>query len=73
MVDHLELLEVTIDNSLFFSKHIGKILKKVGDDRCFEKAKEHAINLFDDMPLQLVCNVLFHLLFCDWEARWPHG
>ena len=31
MVDHLELLEVTIDNSLNFSKHIGKILKKVGD------------------------------------------
>ena len=31
IVDHLELLGVTIDNSLNFSKHIGKITKKVGN------------------------------------------
>ena len=30
IVDHLELLGVTIDNSLNFSEHIGKITKKVG-------------------------------------------
>ena len=31
IVDHLELLGVTIDNSLIFSKHIGNIIKKVGN------------------------------------------
>ena len=31
IVDHLELLGVTIDNSLNFSKHFGKITKKVGN------------------------------------------
>ena len=31
IVDHLELLGVTIDNSLNLSKHIGKITKKVGN------------------------------------------
>ena len=31
IVDHLELLGVTIDNLLNFSKHIGKITKKVGN------------------------------------------
>ena len=30
IVDHLDLLGVTIDNSLNFSEHIGKIIKKVG-------------------------------------------
>ena len=40
IVDHLGLLGVTIDNSLNFSKHIGKITEKVG----FGKAKEHANN-----------------------------
>ena len=29
IVDHLELLRVAIDNSLNFSKHIGKITEKV--------------------------------------------
>lgn len=31
IVDHLEPLGVTIDNSLNFSKHVGKITKKVGN------------------------------------------
>ena len=31
IVDHLELIGVTIDNSLNFSKHIDKITKKVGN------------------------------------------
>ena len=31
IIDHLELLGVTINNSLNFSKHIGKITKKVGN------------------------------------------
>ena len=30
IVDHLEVLGVTIDNSLNFSEHIGKITKKIG-------------------------------------------
>ena len=32
VVDHLELLGVTIDNSLNFNKHISKIIKKVGNE-----------------------------------------
>ena len=35
--------------------------------RRFEQAKEHAFNLFEDVPLQLVCNGLFYLLFSDLE------
>ena len=31
IVDHLELLGVTIDNSLNFIEHIGKIINKVGN------------------------------------------
>ena len=31
IVEHLELLGVTSDNSLNFSKHSGKIIKKVGN------------------------------------------
>ena len=67
IVDHLELLGVTIDNSLNFSKHTGMQDYKESwkSVRCFEQAKEHAINRFEDVPLQLVCNVLFYLLFCD--------
>ena len=30
IVDHLDLLGITIDNSLNFSKHVAKITKKVG-------------------------------------------
>ena len=30
IVDHLELLGVTSDNSLNFSEHVGRITKKVG-------------------------------------------
>ena len=31
IVDHLELLGVTIDNSLNFNKHSSKIIKKIGN------------------------------------------
>lgn len=31
IVDHLEPLGVTIDNPLNFSKHVGKITKKIGN------------------------------------------
>ena len=39
IVDHLELLGVTIDNSLNFSKHIAKITKKVGNQYVLSRLK----------------------------------
>ena len=38
IVDHSVLLGVTIDNSLNFSKHIGKIFKNLKKVRCFDQA-----------------------------------
>ena len=68
IVDYLDLLgiTVTINNLLNFSKHIychdySENWKAVG---CFEQAKEHAINFLENVPLQLVHNVLLQLLFC---------
>ena len=59
MKDHLDLLGVTID----FSEHIAKkeSWKVV---RCFEQLNERVINFLENVPLQLVRNVLLHLLFC---------
>ena len=58
MKDHLDLLGVTID----FSEHIAKkeSWKVV---RCFEQLNER-VNFLENVPLQLVRNVLLHLLFC---------
>ena len=70
IVDHLELLGVTIDNSLNLNKHIGRIINKVGSqlDVLSRLKNTLSIYLFEDMPLQLIwsiCNVLFYLLFCN--------
>ena len=66
IVDHLELLGVTVDNSLNFSKHIGNITKKVGNQLDVLSRLKNLLSTSSKMaPLQLICNVLFYLLFCD--------
>ena len=52
-IDHLELLDVTIDNSFNFSKHIGKITKKVGNqlDVLSRLKNTLSVSRFEDMSL----------------------
>ena len=51
IVDHLELLGVTIDNSLNFSKHIGKITKKVGNQLDVLSRLKNALSISSKMCL----------------------
>ena len=62
----VDLLGVTIDSSLNFSKHVAKITKKVGKqfDVLSRLKNMQLINFNENLPLQLERNVLLHLLFC---------
>ena len=51
IVDHLELLGVTIDNSLNFSKDIGKITKKVGNQLDVLTRLKNALSISSKMCL----------------------
>ena len=53
---------------LSFSISDGKNTKKLGnqfDVLSRHLIKEYNINLFEDVTLQLICNVSFYLLFCN--------
>ena len=51
MVDHLKLFGVGIDNSLNFSKHIGKITKKVGNKLDILGRLKNTLTTFSKMCL----------------------
>ena len=51
MVDHLKLLGVGIDNSLNFSKHIGKLTKKAGNELDVLGRLKNTLTTFSKMCL----------------------
>ena len=65
IVDHLELLGVTIDNSLNLSKHIGKITKKVGNELDVLSRLKNTLSTFSKMCLYNSYVMSYYLLFCD--------
>ena len=64
IVDHLELLVVTIDNSLNFSEHIGKITKKVGKQLDVLSRLKNMLSIPSKMCLYN-SYVMFYYTYCS--------
>ena len=67
IVDHVELLGVAIYNSLNFSKHIGKITKKVGNQLHVLSRLKTTQSISSKLSLQLVCVSYFTYCSAIWH------
>ena len=69
IVDHLDLLGITIDNLLNFSKHVAKITKKVGKQSDVLSRLKNMQSIFSKMCFY---NSYVMSYFTNCSAIWPN-